>query len=149
MPAVLDGMDKAEALAYVSRLFDAAQAGAVLWGDALLIKRFISQCSRTGSKATQDGYRFEIREFTRWRDRHHPHLHLREINPAFCQDWVSLLREQVDAGLMNPGRLTAGLLPSAPCTDGPLNQAAQRSQGCRVTRCRAALCSMPRRRLSR
>jgi len=25
-------MDKAEALAYVSRLFDAAQAGAVLWG---------------------------------------------------------------------------------------------------------------------
>lgn len=25
-------MDKAEALAYVSRLFDAAAAGAVLWG---------------------------------------------------------------------------------------------------------------------
>ena len=102
MPAVLDGMDKAEALAYVSRLFDAAQAAAVLWGDALLIKRFISQCSRTGSKATQEGYRFEIREFTRWRDRHHPHLHLREINPAFCQDWVSQLREQVEAGLMKP-----------------------------------------------
>ncbi|MEJ6584252.1 MAG: integrase, partial [Synechococcus sp. ChBW.bin.23] len=69
LPPVLGGMDKAEALAYVSRLFDAAEAGAVLWGDALLIKRFISQCSRTGSKATQDGYRFEIREFTRWRDR--------------------------------------------------------------------------------
>ncbi|WP_255444666.1 tyrosine-type recombinase/integrase [Synechococcus sp. PROS-U-1] len=102
LPPVLDGMDKAEALAYVSRLFDAAEAGAVLWGDALLIKRFISQCSRTGSKATQDGYRFEIREFTRWRDRHHPHLHLREINPAFCQDWVSQLREQVEAGLMKP-----------------------------------------------
>ncbi len=102
LPPVLDGMDKAEALAYVSRLFDAAEAGAVLWGDALLIKRFISQCSRTGSKATQDGYRFEIREFTRWRDRHHPHLHLREMNPAFCQDWVSFLREQVEAGLMKP-----------------------------------------------
>ena len=72
-------MDKAEALAYVSRLFDAAEAGAVLWGDALLIKRFISQCSRTGSKATQDGYRFEIREFTRWREFNHPNLHLREI----------------------------------------------------------------------
>ena len=102
LPPVLDGMDKAEALAYVSRLFDAAEAGAVLWGDALLIKRFISQCSRTGSKATQDGYRFEIREFTRWRDRHHPHLNLSEINPAFCQDWVSFLREQVEAGLMKP-----------------------------------------------
>ena len=65
LPPVLDGMDKAEALAYISRLFDAAEAGAVFWGDALLIKRFIGQCSRTGSKATQDGYRFEIREFTR------------------------------------------------------------------------------------
>ena len=78
------------------------QAGRVLWGDALLIKRFISQCSRTGSSRDQDGYRFEIREFTRWRDRNHPHLHLREINPAFCQDWVSQLREQVEAGLMKP-----------------------------------------------
>ena len=48
------------------------------------------------------GYRREIREFTRWRDRNHPHLHLREINAAFCQDWVSQLREQVEAGLMKP-----------------------------------------------
>ena len=95
-------MDKAEALAYVSRLFDASEAGAVLWGDALLINRFISQCSRTGSKATQDGYKRELREFTRWRDRNHPHLHLREINAGFCQDWVSQLREEVEAGLMKP-----------------------------------------------
>ena len=102
LPAVLDGMDKAEALAYVSRLFDAAEAGAVLWGDALLIKRFISQCSRTGSKATQDGYRFEIREFTGWRDQHHPHLHLRELDPALVQDWVSQLREEVEAGKLMP-----------------------------------------------
>ena len=52
-------MDKAEALAYVSRLFDAAEAGAVLWGDALLIKRFISQCiarlERTARKAEEAG----------------------------------------------------------------------------------------------
>ena len=39
--AVFAGLDKAEALAYVSRLFDAAQAGAVLWGDKLLLKRFL------------------------------------------------------------------------------------------------------------
>ena len=102
MPAVLDGMDKAEALAYVSRLFDAAQAGAAVWGDALLIKRFITQCSRTDSEATRAAYRFEIKEFCRWRERNHPHLHLREINPAFCQDWVSQLREQVEEGLMKP-----------------------------------------------
>ena len=57
IPAVFVGLDKAEALAYVSRLFDAAQAGAVLWGDKLLLKRFLEQCSRTGSKETQDGYR--------------------------------------------------------------------------------------------
>ena len=42
-------MDKAEALAFVSRMFDTAAAGAVLWGDGLLIKRFLTQCSRTGS----------------------------------------------------------------------------------------------------
>jgi hypothetical protein len=88
LPAVLDGMDKAEALAYVSRLFDAAQAGAAVWGDALLIKRFITQCSRTDSEATRAAYRFEIKEFCRWRERNHPHLHLREINPVFCQDWL-------------------------------------------------------------
>ena len=66
LPAVLDGMDKAEALAYVSRLFDAAEAGAVLWGDKLLLKRFLDQCSRTGSQETKDGYRRELRHFTGW-----------------------------------------------------------------------------------
>tara|TARA_Y200000002_G_scaffold121279_1_gene99511 strand:- start:443 stop:1399 length:957 start_codon:yes stop_codon:yes gene_type:complete len=95
-------MDKAEALAYVSRLFDAAQAGAVLWGDKLLLKRYLAQCSRTGSAETQAGYRRELRHFTRWRDQHHPHLHLRELDPALVEDWVSSLREQVAAGLMKP-----------------------------------------------
>ena len=95
-------MDKAEALAYVSRLFDAAQAGAVLWGDKLLLKRYLAQCSRTGSAETQAGYRRELRHFTRWRDQHHPHLHLRELDPALVDDWVSSLREQVEAGLMKP-----------------------------------------------
>ena len=102
MPAVLDGMDKAEALAFVSRMFDTAAAGAVLWGDALLMKRFLSQCSRSGSAETVRGYKRELREFTRWRDRNYPHLHLREINAAFCQEWVSQLREQVEAGHMKP-----------------------------------------------
>ena len=45
-------MDKAEALAFVSRMFDTAAAGAVLWGDALLMKRFLRQCSRSGSAET-------------------------------------------------------------------------------------------------
>ena len=83
-------------------LFDAAQAGAAVWGDALLIRRFISKCSRTGSKATQDGYRFEVKEFCSWRQRNHPYLHLREINPAFCQDWVDALSLEVEAERMKP-----------------------------------------------
>jgi site-specific recombinase XerD len=99
---VFAGLDKREALAYVSRLFDAAQAGAVLWGDKLLLKRFLEQCSRTGSKETQDGYRRELRHFVRWRDRNHPHLHLRELDPALVDDWVTLLREQVAAGELMP-----------------------------------------------
>ena len=55
------GLDKAEALAYVSRMFDAAQVGAVLWGDKLLLKRYLAQCSSTGSAETQAGYRRELR----------------------------------------------------------------------------------------
>ena len=70
-------MDKAEALAYGSRLFDAATAGATLWGDDLLLKRFLEQCSRTGSQETINGYARELRHFVRWRDELHPHLHLR------------------------------------------------------------------------
>ncbi|QNJ32766.1 putative integrase/recombinase domain protein [Synechococcus sp. PROS-9-1] len=96
------GLDKAEALAYVSRLFDAAEAGAVLWGDKLLLKRFLGQCSRTGSQETKDGYRRELRHFTGWRDKHHPHLHLRELDPALVQDWVSQLRELVEGGELMP-----------------------------------------------
>ena len=84
LPPVLSGMDKAEALAYVSRLFDAAHAGAVLWEDKLLLKRFLDQCSRTGSQETKDGYRRELRHFTRWRDQHHPQLHLREVGSCAC-----------------------------------------------------------------
>ena len=102
IPAVFAGLDKAEALAYVSRLFDAAQAGAVLWGDKLLLRRFLDQCSRSGSKETQDGYRRELRHFTRWREQNHPHLHLRELDPSLVDDWVSFLREQVANGSLKP-----------------------------------------------
>ena len=95
-------MDKAEALAYVSRLFDAAQAGAAVWGDALLIKRFITQCSRRTQSAAYQGhraaYRFEINGvLSRAGDRAITHTCIcgRSTAEAFCQDWVSQLREQV------------------------------------------------------
>ncbi len=95
-------MDKAEALAYVSRLFDAAQAGAVLWGDKLLLKRFLAQCSPTGSAETQAGYRRELRHLTRWRDASYPDLLLRDLDPALVDDWVASVRAQVDAGDLKP-----------------------------------------------
>ena len=102
LPPLLDGMDKAEALAYVSRLFDAATAGATLWGDDLLLKRFLEQCSRTGSQETINGYARELRHFVRWRDELHPHLHLRELDPALVDDWVSSLWEMVSADELKP-----------------------------------------------
>ena len=102
LPAVLVGLDKAEALAYVSRLFDAAQAGAVIWGDNLLLKRFLSQCSRSGSMETQEGYRRELRHFNRWRDEHHPHLYLRELDSALVEDWIAGLRAMVESGDLKP-----------------------------------------------
>jgi len=43
-----------------------------------------------------------LRHFTRWRDLNHPHLHLRELDLALVDHWVSQLREEVDAGLMKP-----------------------------------------------
>ena len=40
----------------------------MLWGYKLLLKRFLEQCSRTGSQETKDGYRRELRHFVRWRE---------------------------------------------------------------------------------
>ena len=79
-------MDKAEALAYVSRLFEVATAGAVHWGDDLLLKRFLEQCSRTGGQEIINGYDRELRHFVRRRDVLHPELHLRELDPALLDD---------------------------------------------------------------
>ena len=95
-------MDRAEALAYVSRLFDSAAAGAVIWGDRLLLKRFLAQCSRTGSAETIDGYRRELQHFIQWRDGLYPDLLLRELDPALCDEWVNSLRERVAAEEIRP-----------------------------------------------
>ncbi len=102
LPPVMAGMDRAEALAFVSRLYDSAQAGARIWSDALLIKRFLTHSSRTGSQETRDGYRREVRRFMRWRDRNHPDLRLREIDPSLAQDWVDELRREVEAERVKP-----------------------------------------------
>jgi len=100
VPAVLAGMPRADALAFISRLYDAAEAGAQLWDEADLIRRFLQQCSRTNSNATRAAYAAEIRHFLAWRDQHHPAMPLRALDPSLAQDWVDQLLQQVDAGLL-------------------------------------------------
>jgi site-specific recombinase XerD len=102
VPPVFAGMDRAEAIAFVSRMFDAAQAGAVVWNDAELVRRFLAACSRTGSDETRRGYQREIRRLVEWRDQHHAGLPLRLLDPAIAQDFVDQLLRQVHAGEMKP-----------------------------------------------
>jgi len=49
LPPVFAGMDRGDALAFFSRLLDAAQAGAPTWSDGELIESWLACCSRSGS----------------------------------------------------------------------------------------------------
>ena len=95
-------MDRVEAMAFVSRMFDAAQAGALVWDDDALIRRFLSACSRTGSAETRSGYAREIRHLCSWLDQFHPGLPLRLLDPALAQDWVDSLLQLVEAERLKP-----------------------------------------------
>jgi integrase len=102
VPAVFAGMDRADAIAFVSRMFDAAEAGAGVWCDTELVRRFLAACSRTGSSETRSGYRREIRHLLDWRDRHHAGVPLRLLDPAIAQDFVDHLLQQVEASALKP-----------------------------------------------
>ncbi len=52
--------------------------------EALLVKQFLTQRSRTSRQKTRDGYRREVRRIMRWRDQNNPDCHLREIDPSFA-----------------------------------------------------------------
>ena len=78
-------MERHEALAFVSKLYDHTKAGHSVWGDKLLLRKFLGQCSRTNSAETRSGYMRELRHFTRWRDRNYPDLLLRQIDPHVMQ----------------------------------------------------------------
>ena len=95
-------MDRAEAMAFISRMFDAVQAGAVVWDDEELIRRFLSACSLTGSAETRSGYAREIRRLLSWLDQFHPGLSLRLLDPAIAQDWVDFLLQLVESGQLKP-----------------------------------------------
>ena len=66
MSTVFAGIDKANALAFVSRMFDAANAGDHVWTDDKIVECFLQRCSRTGSRETRDGYARELDVFRSW-----------------------------------------------------------------------------------
>jgi site-specific recombinase XerD len=143
-------MDRAEALAFVSRMFDAAAAGAAVWCDVELVRRFLAACSRTGSTETRSGYQRELRHLIEWRDLHHAGVPLRLLDPAVAQDFVDGLLQQVEAGQLKPrtfNRRIAAISAmfrwaSEPCRSGvsgvPRNPMPRRSM-LTATKCTRAL----------
>ena len=102
LPAVLAGMERHEALAFVSKLYDHAKAGHSVWGDKLLLRKFLSQCSRTNSAETRNGYMRELRHLCQWRDSQYPDLLLRQLDPYVMQQLVDDVRHCVDVGGIKP-----------------------------------------------
>lgn len=102
VPPVFAGMDRAEALAFISRMFDAAEAGATLWSEAELLRRFLSCCSRTGSAETRSGYARELRHLCAWRDQHCPMQELRQLDPTLAQNYVDHQLQLVEASAIKP-----------------------------------------------
>jgi site-specific recombinase XerD len=102
VPPVFAGMDRAEALAFISRMFDAAEAGATLWSEAELLRRFLSCCSRTGSAETRSGYARELKHLCGWRDQHCPGQELRQLDPTLAQNYVDHQLQLVEAGAIKP-----------------------------------------------
>ncbi len=88
LPSVLAGMERHEALAFVSKLYDHAKACHSVWGDKLLLRKFLGQRSRTNSAETRNGYRRELRHLCQWRDSNYPDLLLRQLDPYVMQQWV-------------------------------------------------------------
>lgn len=102
MPASFVGMSREQALAWVSRLYDAQAAGATLWSDAELVARFLQQCSRTGSPETVISYRRDLKVLADWLLLHQPGVSLRSLDPSVAEDALADLRAQVQEGQIKP-----------------------------------------------
>jgi site-specific recombinase XerD len=98
LPPVFAGMDRGDAIAFFSRLLDAAQAGAPTWSDTELVESWLACCSRSGSAETVSTYRREIGHLLAWIAEHRPGLSLRLLDPAAAQAYVEHLRHLVAAG---------------------------------------------------
>lgn len=98
VPPAFAGMDREQALAFVSRLYDASANGYAVWSDAELTARFLAQCSRTGSTATVTGYRWELQNLAAWLAANRPGVPLRALDPQTAENAVADLRAQVEEG---------------------------------------------------
>ena len=117
IPPVLAGMPKADALAFVARMFDAQEAGDTIWSDDEIVERFLQQCSRTGSQETRDGYRREINAFRSWLwstpvGRSEDGQAFRRITPQMAENWVAFERAAVDREERRPRSFSRAKLPS-------------------------------------
>lgn len=100
LPPVLAGLPREEAIAWLSRLFDAAEAGHQPWSDEETIDRWLAQCSRSGSSETVSAYKREISHLRAWLDRNYPGTPLRLFDPTMAENFVADLRALVADGRM-------------------------------------------------
>ena len=140
LPAVLAGMERHEALAFVSQLYDHAKAGRSVWGDKLLLRKFIGQCSRTNSAETRNRYARELRNLCQWRDKNYSDLMLRQIDPNLMQQCVDDLRLVLMPVDSNQTATTAGSRRYQHFIAGPLNQRVARQLVFQGIQCQRDAC---------
>jgi site-specific recombinase XerD len=96
LPPVMRGMPREEALAWLSRLYDNAEAGHVPPSDDELLEAWLPVCSRSGSAETVAAYSRILRKFRAWLSVTYPAASLRQVDPIVADAWVRWMREQVD-----------------------------------------------------
>jgi integrase/recombinase XerD len=96
LPPVMRGMPREEALAWLSRLYDNAEAGHVPPSDDELLAAWLPVCSRSGSAETVAAYSRILRKFRAWLSVTYPAASLRQVDPIVADAWVRWMREQVD-----------------------------------------------------
>ena len=102
MSTAFAGMDKADALAFVSRMLDAANAGDRIWTGGKIVEYFLQQCSRAGSRETRDGYAREPDAFRSWLQAEGHTAGLSLVTPQIAEYRVSFERAAVERGDRQP-----------------------------------------------
>lgn len=86
----------------LKKLFGGNDSQPCFWSDDLLLSRFISGCSRSGSLETPQAYKRDLEHFLEWRDRRCPSLKLWQLNSLLIQEYIDDLRALVEAEKIKP-----------------------------------------------